>query len=379
MSYLYAFRSVSPRYRLGQRESLEWLAAAHAEAEWKMGTQGADAEERFRSLLLRFGCGPAHIATRGHELEDLTHRDFARMRVFGRERPPEGAGVTIRAELFAATATRVFESLYPEGGSAAPDSLIHVTCTGYLSPSAAQRLVAARGWGSRTEVTHAYHMGCYAAVPALRIARGALLQGARRADVVHTELCTLHLNPAAHEPEQLVVQSLFADGFIGYSAADERPDGEAPAFRLLAQGERIVPDTAEAMRWVSSEWGMRMTLSREVPALLVAGPGLASFLGELFARAGLDFEKERSECVFAVHPGGPRIIEAVRERLALREAQVAESRRVLRERGNMSSATLPHIWERLLADPDVPGGRRVASLAFGPGLTVCGTLMEKEA
>ena len=88
-----------------------------------------------------------------------------------------------------------------------------------LPPSAAQRLVAAKGWGAATRVTHAYHMGCYAAFPALRMAAGFLsapdslrASGLKRVDVVHTEMCSLHMNPLHHAAEQLVVQSLFADG-----------------------------------------------------------------------------------------------------------------------------------------------------------------------
>jgi predicted naringenin-chalcone synthase len=50
---------------------------------------------------------------------------------------------------------------------------------------------------------------------------------------------------------------------------------------------------------------------------------------------------------------------------------------VLFDHGNMSSATLPHIWQRLIDDPAVPRGTPIPSLAFGPGLTMCGALLEK--
>ena len=76
--------------------------------------------------------------------------------------------------------------------------------------------------------------------------------------------------------------------------------------------------------------------------------------------------------LFAVHPGGPKIIEQVADRLGLRDEQVAHSRAVLLARGNMSSATLPHVWADLLADRAVPDGQRVVTLAFGPGLTLAG-------
>ena len=104
-------------------------------------------------------------------------------------------------------------------------------------------------------------MGCYAAFPAIRMAAGHLaIPGAlvpsgvaRRADIVHTELCSLHLDPSEHSAEQCVVQSLFADGFVRYSL---REDAQAPGFEVLAIDERIVPGSASAMGWTAANFGI---------------------------------------------------------------------------------------------------------------------------
>jgi predicted naringenin-chalcone synthase len=281
---------------------------------------------------------------------------------------PHGSGSARRTQLYAAVVDDYFAHAY-DPAAQPPEDLIHVTCTGYASPSGAQKLVAERDWPTR--VTHAYHMGCYAAVPAVRLAAGAIAMASRRVDVVHTELCSLHLDPSDHRLEQLVVQSLFADGMIRYSVVDD--DGR-PGLRLRALHEQVLPDSADAMEWVVANWGMHMTLARDVPDR-VAG-ALRGFVIELYRRAGLELDAlDRS--VFAVHPGGPRIIERVREVLELSAAQVQTSSDVLRDCGNMSSATLPHIWQRLVADPAVRRGTPIPSLAFGPGLTVCGALLEK--
>ena len=94
-------------------------------------------------------------------------------------------------------------------------------------------------------------------------------------------------------------------------------------------------------------------------------------------RAGLGL-KDLPRSVCAVHPGGPKIIDRVRDGLELAEPQVAASRAVLRDFGNMSSATLPHVWMRVLADPAVASGTPILSLAFGPGLTICAAVFRKE-
>jgi predicted naringenin-chalcone synthase len=119
-----------------------------------------------------------------------------------------------------------------------------------------------------------------------------------------------------------------------------------------------------------------MSLSREIPELL--GRAVRPFAAALFASGERDFGRERSRAVFAVHPGGPRIIDTVRDALELDEAQVSASRAVLLRYGNMSSATLPHIFRDVLEDSSREPGTLVAGLAFGPGLTLAGVLLRKE-
>jgi predicted naringenin-chalcone synthase len=378
------FRSLRPAHTTAQDASLAWIASAHARAEATVARREARAfdeaafRDSFARRVARFACGPQLIASRGHEIDDVGHTRWEAMDVYRLDDEPEGAGMLERTRLFDERARGVVGRLYAEDGEG-PGDLVHVTCTGYVSPSAAQRLVADKGWGATTRVTHAYHMGCYAAFPALRIAgglaRGQERDGGGRADVVHTEICSLHMNPRLHEPEQLVVQSLFADGFIRYSVTEASAyDGRSPALTLLAQGEEVVPDTSASMSWICSSWGMQMTLARDVPDRLAER--VAGFVDRLWARARMD-EGARARAVYAVHPGGPKVLDRVRDALALDEAQIATSRQVLRERGNMSSATVPHVWMDLARSPAIEDGRPIVSLAFGPGLTLCGAVLVK--
>ena len=119
-----------------------------------------------------------------------------------------------------------------------------------------------------------------------------------------------------------------------------------------------------------------MTLGRQVPPLIARSIG--GFVARLAADAGLEASEVLSTCRAALHPGGPRIIDGLAEVLGLGEPALAASRGVLRDCGNMSSATLPHILGRLAADPEVPAGTPVLGLAFGPGLTMAGLLAIKE-
>jgi predicted naringenin-chalcone synthase len=194
-------------------------------------------------------------------------------------------------------------------------------------------------------------------------------------DVVHTELCSLHMNPLLHSPEQLVIQTLFADGIIKYSLRDTPHRDGQPCFRILGSLEQIVPNSSHSMQWVPCPWGMAMTLARDVPSQL--GEELAGFVEQLCARGQLT-EQERTIAQFAVHPGGPRILQHVGQCLGLDEEQLRHSHKILSSRGNMSSATLPHIWQEMQRDDGVTHGQIVVSLAFGPGLTISGAIMRKE-
>ena len=314
-------------------------------------------------------------------MEDFLHFNWNEMRIYNVIKDPCGAGHQVRTNYFSEVTDQIFERFYPPS-SQPPGDLIHVTCTGYASPSSAQKIVEKQNWQTETVITHAYHMGCYGAFPALRMAQGFLasshLNGGKKelVDIVHTELCTIHLNPARHEPEQLVVQSLFADGFIKYSlvSCQQLARQKAHGLKILSIREEIVPGSLEAMSWIIGDWGMEMKLSRDVAQFIATT--LREFLVTLCRQAGYDFEELRQEALFAIHPGGPKIVDQVQELLGLSNSQVELSKQLLYECGNMSSATLPHVWQRIVADQSLAKGRLVFSLAFGPGLTICGGLME---
>lgn len=383
MLMLMNFSVRRPQYELSQQRALEWLVAVHSHAEGTLKdlsqTEKAAFRARFAKLIERCACGPERIRTRGHVTADLGATN--QLGLYDVRHFPHGQGSAARSQVFTEVVNAYFEREFAQEEQA-PSELIHVTCTGYVSPSGAQRLVANKGWGAETHVTHAYHMGCYAAFPAILIAAGQLSAPAalrpansqRRVDIVHTELCTLHLDPGAHTPEQCVVQSLFADGFVRYSLREASDNESARGLELLAVSQQMLPESAESMAWSVGDFGMQMTLMRDVPDRIAGA--LRPFVTQLLAKGGFGVETLR-QAVVAVHPGGPKIIDRVSEVLELSPAQVQASKDVLFDYGNMSSATLPHVWQRVLQDDGVPTKTLVLSLAFGPGLTVCGGLFRK--
>jgi alkylresorcinol/alkylpyrone synthase len=345
---------------------------------------GRTIEER----MARYGASAEHIARR--QVSVLTSRfvtdrpDSAleTIRRWGDLRSATGEALDERMSLFEEVACEVFERVY-EGEAEAPDDIVHVSCSGYVSPSPVQTFLSRRRW-LHTGVTHSYHMGCYGAFPAIRTAVGlvgashaSLPAAKRRVDIVHTEFLSLHFDLLGDEPDNFVTSTLFADGFIKYSAYPQSEFARSGrrGLKVLAIDEFILPDSLPEMTLRPGPLQFDMSLSKKVPFMI--RDSIGDFVKSICAQVDLDFEREKGSMVFAIHPGGPAILNQIRSKVGIDESQIAMSRQILHEHGNMASATAPHIWQTIVESPDVPVGSKVLSMAFGPGLTVIGALFEK--
>jgi len=367
------FKSIYPAFLVPQEDILNWIATMHSEAEAKARSfsegERRSFHEEIQMSLHKIGLGKDKIAQRGVHVRDLQMQDSSLMDVYNMAKHPQGNGLKAKMDLFAKESDLVFERLYES--APLPSHLVHVTCTGYVSPSGAQKLVSKKR-SFTTYVTHAYHMGCYGSLPALRIASHSL-QSKNSCDIVHTEFCTLHMNPLCHSTEQLVIESLFADGFIKYSISHE--DSDSKGFSIEALEEIIIPDSVDSMKWQCEDWGFGMTLAKDVP--IKVAKALKPYLERLSNKAGISLSSLIQKGYFAIHPGGPKIIQQIAQLLELSEKQISHSKEILRTRGNMSSATLPFIWESMLSDNAIESESYIVSLAFGPGLTISGAIFKK--
>ncbi|MES2527225.1 MAG: naringenin-chalcone synthase [Bdellovibrionota bacterium] len=360
--HLHSFLPVFPSCHLNQNQILDWTMKAHQKS---LELLGAHDPEKLQSLR-RFFLDDEQIHSRWYEIDDIDE-DWNQHSIYSiTAETPHGKDISARNNFFDERAKKIFAEIYEK--NSVPDHLIHVTCTGYISPSPGQKFFA--GKDLRPEITHAYHMGCYASIPAVRMGEALVKGRALEVDIIHTEMCSLHMDPELVSPEQMVVQSLFADGHIKYRLSPE-PSGKS--LKILSTLEVLVPDSSDDMTWVPGPYGMKMTLSREVP-MKIAGE-LTPFLTRLSLSAGYELPSLLKKAIFAIHPGGPKIVSGIQMLLGLSDEQVKSSRKVLYERGNMSSATLPHVWADIL-DGNPEKGTPVVAMAFGPGLTIIGCIFE---
>nr|VFJ98983.1 MAG: Predicted naringenin-chalcone synthase [Candidatus Kentron sp. H]VFJ99214.1 MAG: Predicted naringenin-chalcone synthase [Candidatus Kentron sp. H]VFK03865.1 MAG: Predicted naringenin-chalcone synthase [Candidatus Kentron sp. H] len=294
---------------------------------------------------------------------------------------PRGLPIHRRMEIFRKIAVNLLETHYA-GCDQAPDDLIHVSATGYMSPSPVQQFVARNNWNN-TIITHSYHMGCYGAFPAVTTAHGrmstsyALNRPKSRIDIFHTEYASLHLDCYKLIPHKIVSMTLFGDGFICYSAFSQNSfdAGEKSGLKILSIDERVLPDSEKEMTLDLEPNHYVMYLAPTVPDFI--GEYMQEFVEDLLARAGYELSEIKDDLIFAAHPGGPKILDRIQERLDITREQIQYSWNVLYEKGNMASVSVPYIWHAITNDETVPKGKLVVSLGFGPGLTACGMLMEK--
>ena len=239
------------------------------------------------------------------------------------------------------------------------------SCTGYVTPGL--DILLARDLGMAPDAQRLFigHMGCYAALPGIGAASDFVTARGRAAVLLCIELTSLHIQPPTKDPQQIVAHALFSDAA---AAVVLQPSGPGYVLREMA----AVTDTAKAdhMTWDVTDLGFRMGLSPRVPDVLSVY--VADLVHGLLDRHGLTVSDVDG---WAVHPGGPRILNVVRDRLGLTEQAMAASRGILAARGNCSSPTVLMILDALRHQP-AGAPRRVVALAFGPGLTLYAALLD---
>jgi predicted naringenin-chalcone synthase len=236
------------------------------------------------------------------------------------------------------------------------------SCTGYSAPGLDIQLARDLGMPGNVRRVMVGHMGCFAAIVGLRQALAAVrAHPGANVMMLSLELSSLHFMPSL-DPEVLTCMSLFGDAAASLLLTDD------PA----AAGPELVDtycaadfSTADQMSWKITDTGFVMSLSPRVPFSLQRS--VRGAIEQLLAPHGLDV---RDVAHWMVHPGGPSILNAVQDKLELSDEQMDDSRQVLADHGNCSSATILLVLERLLRSGRARPGEWGVMMAFGPGLTI---------
>jgi predicted naringenin-chalcone synthase len=261
------------------------------------------------------------------------------------------------------------------GGDVADITHVVTTCTsGWSEPGISGALIHSLGLSLDTQKQELNFNGCFCGATCLRLARDIVRAGEARAVlVVATETASVQYDPLATDVSSLVATSLFADGAAAFILAPEGGD-----WAYEAAGMSLVPETADMLRMSpdteQDRSTYRMFLHREIGARLATyfrHEQGADLLERLVKRCGGE------PPALAVHPGGPSILEAVNEVFedtGWPAGALHHSMETLYDTGNLGAAAMLFVMARLL--PGTPD-ERVATFAFGPGVTVEWALLRR--
>ena len=237
--------------------------------------------------------------------------------------------------------------------------LITISCTGFSAPGFDIELIKTLPLPPSVGRVHIGFMGCHAMFNAFRAASAfAQSHPNKKILVCSVELCSLHYSYHGSY-ERLLSNALFADGAAASVFSGNHQGNHV--WELVQNASCIFPDSEDAMRWDIGNNGFLMKLSDKMPALIARNlrPWLESWLGGLSLRLS-DIQ------TWAIHPGGPRILDEIQMHLGLTDGSLEVSYDILSKYGNMSSATILFILDRLM---EQKAKTPCVALSFGPGLT----------
>lgn len=246
--------------------------------------------------------------------------------------------------------------------------LITISCTGFFAPGLDYHIIKTFGLPECTRRTNIGFMGCAASVigftSVLEALNSAKNTPAPNTLLVSVELCSLHLQT---EPtrDNILSNIIFADGCAAALFAGPAAPQARPRLELLSTKSVLFDNSADLMGWKIGDLGFEMILSSELPNIIlqVAAPALLKIIEEAgFSKDGIRH--------WALHPGGRAILDAMQAGLHLSDGEMKASRTVLKNYGNMSSASILFVMKELLENAEIKKGDILCAAAFGPGLTM---------
>lgn len=332
-----------------------------------------DGDEKDRRLLHHI-YGRSGINTRHSVIDDFKKDGSFELFFNGQGDSP---GTKSRNDIYIKKGRKLFVDIAGqllESSEVKADEITHlitVSCTGFFAPGPDYDIINNLGLNNSIERYHLGFMGCYAVIPALKMAR-QICNANETANVlvVSVELCTLHFQS---KPilDDLISASVFSDGGAGALVSNKKPEKDS-YYEINDFASAITETGKDDMAWSVGDTGFNMVLSSYVPQIL--SEGLDKYLSPILEKYKVDFnEIDR----WGIHPGGRAILDKVESNLSLKPSDLNASRSVLANFGNMSSATILFVLNHLLKSTSDKATEKILAMAFGPGLTIESALLTK--
>ncbi len=242
------------------------------------------------------------------------------------------------------------------------DAVIFTSCSCPVIPALDTHVIEALGFRSDVTRLPSYQFGCAGGVLGLGLAQkfGPAIENVM---LVSCEICSLVFHADDRSPSSLIGAAIFGDGAA--ATVISREYSERARVRLIDHQSMLIPNTREVMGYDIKDDGSYLRLQKELPSYIATfGPKLiASFL----SKHGI----QRSDISWWLfHPGGSKILDYLNELLGLEREQSSWSDVVLRDYGNLSSATVLVVLQKFIESARAKVGDKFIILGVGPGLTL---------
>jgi predicted naringenin-chalcone synthase len=241
--------------------------------------------------------------------------------------------------------------------------LITISCTGFYAPGFDYYLINKFNLSADVKRTHIGFMGCAAALIGFNSAMEAISTVGENKNIlmVSAEICSIHFQTEPTK-DNILANLLFADGAAAVLFSNEQ--GRS-GIQLIDTASFLFNGSAEFMGWEIGNFGFEMKLSQELPKIILeqAMPRLKLILKSF----GINKEEIK---YWALHPGGRAILDSMQKGLELSDEEMIDSRTVLKNYGNMSSASILFVLKEIMDSNNILKGEYCCAVAFGPGLTM---------
>ena len=263
--------------------------------------------------------------------------------------------------------TKLIEKTFKNSKNLKPQDITHiitVTCTGFYTPGIDLQIINEFSIPQNVERYHLGFMGCFGAFPAIKMAN-QLCQIHKDANVlvICLELCTIHFQLKS-DLDTLLANSLFADGAAAAIVSNTK-DAMSKSININKMSNHIISQGQDDMAWSIGDNGFDMVLSKYVSKII--GKNIQKVVSEDLKNFNLEFSQINS---WAIHPGGKTVLENVKNAINISDERMIESKDILYNYGNMSSASILFVLEAIFKKNPIEEKKEIFALAFGPGLTV---------
>jgi alkylresorcinol/alkylpyrone synthase len=246
------------------------------------------------------------------------------------------------------------------------DHLVVVTTTGLAAPSLDALLMQRLGMPRQMRRTPIWGLGCAGGLGGLNTAFDYLrAEPNQRVLLINVEFCSLTYLADDFSKRNLIATSLFGDGVTAVLLEGDQVAPRQPGLgQIVGTLSHLYPDSAEIMGWNVVNAGFEVVFSSRIPTIV--REEFRPLLEQFLAQHGLS---QADLGRYLLHPGGAKVVQAYQESLQLADADLIVSRAVLREYGNMSSATIFFVMQQALATQPLAKDELGLLAVFGPGFS----------